>query len=156
LLLSHIVLLCIQEVIKLLGDKIKALRQKKKLTQKELADDLTISQSTIGMIERNDRGASKELLIKLASYFGITVDYLLSDEKDINYTSELNNKDQKDISKALSQTLEQLQSDQSGLMFDGEPIDEETKELLRISLENSMRLAKQIAKNKFTPNKYKK
>jgi len=117
----------------LLGDKIKALRQKKKLTQKELADDLKISQSTIGMIERNDRGASKELLIKLASYFGITVDYLLSDEKDINYTSELNNKDQ-----------------------NGEPIDEETKELLRISLENSMRLAKQIAKNKFTPNKYKK
>jgi len=150
------VLLCNQEVIKLLGDKIKALRQKKKLTQKELADDLKISQSTIGMIERNDHGASKELLIKLASYFGITVDYLLSDEKDINYTSELNNKDQKDISKALSQTLEQLQSDQSGLMFDGEPIDEETKELLRISLENSMRLAKQIAKNKFTPNKYKK
>lgn len=149
-------LLCNQEVIELLGDKIKALRQKKKLTQKELADDLKISQSTIGMIERNDRGASKELLIKLASYFEITVDYLLSDEKDINYTSELNNKDQKDISKALSQTLEQLQSDQSGLMFDGEPIDEETKELLRISLENSMRLAKQIAKNKFTPNKYKK
>lgn len=140
----------------MLGDKIKALRQKKKLTQKELADDLKISQSTIGMIERNDRGASKELLIKLANYFGITVDYLLSDEKDINPTSELNNKDQKDISKALSQTLEQLQSDQSGLMFDGEPIDEETKELLRISLENSMRLAKQIAKNKFTPNKYKK
>ncbi|MCS4474814.1 hypothetical protein JQ032_00975 [Clostridium botulinum] len=41
-------------------------------------------------------------------------------------------------------------------MFDGEPIDDETRELLRISLENSMRLAKEIAKKKYTPKKYKK
>ena len=41
-------------------------------------------------------------------------------------------------------------------MFDGEPIDEHTKEMIRISLENSMRMAKQLAKQKFTPNKYKK
>jgi len=40
-------------------------------------------------------------------------------------------------------------------MFDGEPIDDETRELLRLSLENSMKLAKQIAKVKYTPNKYK-
>ena len=31
-------------------------------------------------------------------------------------------------------------------MFDGEPIDEHTKEMIRISLENSMRMAKQLAK----------
>lgn len=41
-------------------------------------------------------------------------------------------------------------------MFDGEPIDEHTKEMIRISLENSMRMAKQLAKQKFTPKKYRK
>jgi hypothetical protein len=35
-------------------------------------------------------------------------------------------------------------------------LDNESKELLRISLENSMRLAKQMAKKKFTPKKYRK
>jgi transcriptional regulator with XRE-family HTH domain len=148
------------EVRKVLGDKIKSLRDTKGLTQQELADKLKIAQSTIGMIEKNQRPAGRKTLIKLAEFFEVSVDFLLSDQKDglesddIKYT--LNKKDQKDISKVLEEALEQLEENQSGLMFDGEPIDDETKELLRISLENSMRLAKQIAKNKFTPKKYKK
>lgn len=76
--------------------------------------------------------------------------------KESNESYFLNEKDEKDIGKALSKALEQLQSSQDGLMYDGDPIDDETRELLRISLENSMRLAKQIAKSKFTPEKYKK
>ena len=39
-------------------------------------------------------------------------------------------------------------------MFFGEPLDNTTKELLRASLENSIRIAKINAK-KFTPKKYK-
>jgi hypothetical protein len=35
-------------------------------------------------------------------------------------------------------------------------MDDETKELLRISIESSIRLAKERAKKKFTPKKYKK
>ena len=38
-------------------------------------------------------------------------------------------------------------------MFDGEPIDEHTKEMIRISLENSMRMAKQLVnKNSLQTN----
>lgn len=40
-------------------------------------------------------------------------------------------------------------------MFDGEPMNDETKELLRASLENSVRMAKITAKKKFTPKKYR-
>lgn len=36
-----------------------------------------------------------------------------------------------------------------------ENMDEETKELMRFSIEASIRLAKSRAKQKFTPNKYK-
>lgn len=87
----------------------------------------------------------------------MSVDYLLSE--DIASEEEiikLTQKDEKDIKKALNETLNQLENSQDGLMFDGEPIDDETRELLRISLENSMRLAKEIAKKKYTPKKYKK
>ncbi|WP_278278778.1 hypothetical protein [Butyricicoccus sp. OF10-2] len=41
-------------------------------------------------------------------------------------------------------------------MFDGEPIDDETRELLRISLQNQLEISKRIAKQKFTPKKYRK
>ena len=62
-------------------------------------------------------------------------------------------KDERDIAKSLSDTLNKLES-QDSLMFDGEAIDEETRELLKISLENAIRTAKITAKKKFTPNKY--
>lgn len=70
--------------------------------------------------------------------------------------NELSKKAEKDIQKALNETLGMLQNSQSGLMFDGEPIDDLTRELLAQSLENSMRMAKKIAKEKYTPKKYKK
>ena len=41
-------------------------------------------------------------------------------------------------------------------MFDGEPLDDETKELLAASLRSSMETSKVWAKKKFTPKKYRK
>ena len=83
-----------------------------------------------------------------------TVDDLLSDSS-IENEIKLSTRAEKDIEKALKQTLEDLSNTQDGLMFSGEPIDDETRELLKISLENSMRLAKQIAKQKYTPKQYR-
>ncbi|GMA52578.1 hypothetical protein GCM10025857_39350 [Alicyclobacillus contaminans] len=64
-------------------------------------------------------------------------------------------KDEHDIARDLERIMESLESD-SALAFDGEPLTDEDKELLRISLENSLRLARQVAKKKFTPKKYRK
>ena len=83
----------------------------------------------------------------LADYFGI--------EKS-DQAIELTKKDEKDIAKRLEQTLDQLESDQDGLMFSGEPLDDETRELLKASLQNSITIAKINAKQKFTPKKYRK
>ncbi len=43
-----------------------------------------------------------------------------------------------------------LATPKQSLMFDGEPIDDETRELLRISLQNQLEISKRIAKQKFT------
>ncbi|EKQ58322.1 MULTISPECIES: helix-turn-helix transcriptional regulator [unclassified Clostridium] len=64
----------------MLGDKVKLLRKKMKITQQKLAETIGVSQSTIGMIEGNKQGASNDTLIKLASALNSTVDYLLCDE----------------------------------------------------------------------------
>ncbi len=65
-------------------------------------------------------------------------------------------KDERDIARELENTLNLLGSADNPLMFDGEPLDDETRELLRASLENQIRMAKVIAKQKYTPKKYRK
>jgi transcriptional regulator with XRE-family HTH domain len=85
----------------------------------------------------------------------ITVDFIDSSKID-NNTLVISKKAERDIRKSLSETLDMLQNSQDGLMFDGEPLDDLTRELLAQSLENSMRMAKKIAKEKYTPKKYKK
>ncbi|WP_195618283.1 helix-turn-helix domain-containing protein [Clostridium paraputrificum] len=67
----------------MLGDKIKSLRKEKRITQQEVANAIKVSQSTIGMIESGKKTGSPQTLIKLADFFGVTVDYLLSDDKEL-------------------------------------------------------------------------
>ena len=61
----------------------------------------------------------------------------------------ITSKDERDIDKYLEQTLGVLESGQCGLMFDGEPIDDVTREFLSVSLRNSMEMAKKLAKEKY-------
>ena len=89
----------------------------------------------------------------MANYFGIEKSDLV--EQKSSKTIELNKKDERDIAKRLEQTLDQLESDQDGLMFSGEPLDDQTRELLKASLQNSITIAKINAKQKFTPKKYR-
>ena len=91
---------------------------------------------------------------RLSDYFGIGKSDLIEEKSD--QAIELTKKDEKDIAKRLEQTLDQLESDQDGLMFSGEPLDDETRELLKASLQNSITIAKINAKQKFTPKKYRK
>ncbi len=66
---------------------------------------------------------------------------------------ELNSKDQKEITKILSDTEALL--NQEGLMFDGEPASEESISSIISAMKIGMEMAKKNNK-KYTPNKYKK
>lgn len=104
------------------------------------------------------KGKSKpntEKMIKIARFLGVSVEYLITGEES-NYNPSLNRKDEKDIEKLLTQTLEDLEKSQDGLMFSGEALDDETRELLKASLRSSLEIAKINAKKKFTPKKYRK
>lgn len=104
------------------------------------------------------KGKSKpntEKMIKIANFLEVSVEYLTTG-KDSTSSNQLNTRDEKDIAKRLESALSDLENDQNGLMFSGEPLDDETRELLKASLENSIRIAKINAKQKFTPKKYRK
>ncbi|WP_200886094.1 XRE family transcriptional regulator [Heyndrickxia ginsengihumi] len=81
--------------------------------------------------------------------------YIEMDKKNENDLPELNAKDEKDIAKKMESILKEMDSG-TALAFDGEPMDEETKELVRAAIESNLILTKQIAKKKFTPKKYRK
>lgn len=135
-------------------ERLIKLRQNKALTQNELADLVKISRSALSLYELGKREPDFSTLSRLAEFFGVTTDYLLGRSEKTTKSSSLSQKEERDISKDLEKILSNLESSEA-LAFDGEPLDDETKALMKVSLENSMRLAKQIAKNKFTPKKYK-
>jgi transcriptional regulator with XRE-family HTH domain len=63
--------------MKVLGARIKRLRNENKMTQKQLSERLSISESAVGMYERDEREPSFEILVQLSEMFKVTVDYLL-------------------------------------------------------------------------------
>lgn len=138
-------------------NRLKELRKEHSITQQELADKIGIVRTAITNYETGRTIPDSETLSLIAKILNTTTDYLLgnSDIRNPYNDQILTKKDEKDIAKDLENTLNRLETSQDGLMFDGEALDDETRELLKISLENSMRLAKQMAK-KYTPKKYRK
>lgn len=61
----------------MIGDNIRKLRTKKKMTQKELAAKLSISASTIGMYEQNRNNPDIEIIVCLSEIFDISIDELI-------------------------------------------------------------------------------
>lgn len=57
--------------------RLKELREAKKISQVRLAIELNTNQNTISRYENMERQADYEMLIRLADFFGVTVDYLL-------------------------------------------------------------------------------
>lgn len=64
------------------GDQIKTLRQTHKISQVELARELSVSKQTVSNWENNNIMPSVELLKKIASYFSCSTDYLLEMNHD--------------------------------------------------------------------------
>lgn len=68
----------------MIGNKIKELREKKGLTQKELAEEIGVAQSTIAMIESGKNKGSIKTLAKIANYFNVSIDYLTTTEEKLS------------------------------------------------------------------------
>jgi transcriptional regulator with XRE-family HTH domain len=63
--------------MKAFKDVFKELRQSRDLTQTELAKQLKISRSTVGMYEAGNRVPHREDLENIADFFNVDIDYLL-------------------------------------------------------------------------------
>ncbi len=63
-----------------IGKKIRELRTQKGIKQSELAEILGISTSAVGMYEQNRREPDITALKTISEYFGVSLDYLLSND----------------------------------------------------------------------------
>lgn len=68
------------------GERLKLLRLSKGITQKQLAEKIGASERGIQNYETNQRKPTYDILISLANYFEISLDYLVgrTDNPNIN------------------------------------------------------------------------
>lgn len=59
------------------GDRIRALRKERDITQAELASVLNVESHYISRIERGMSGCSIEVIIVLSKVLGVSIDYLV-------------------------------------------------------------------------------
>jgi len=133
----------------MLGDNIKKIMSMKKITSKELADRVGVTATHISYILNNKRQPSMELLQNIADILNVSVNDFFKNEQT---NTELNKKDIKEIDEYIAEIEKGMEG---GLLFDGEPISEESKKLILDSLRVGAELAKKQAKEKFTPKKYR-
>ena len=139
-----------------IGQRIKSLRLKYNMTGNELGARLNVTRNAVSQWETDKRIPTSQMLSELAKLFNVSTDYLINGTASPAFKPTLSERDERDIQKRLELLMNDLDSE-TGLAFyngDGE-MDDETRELLRASLESALRITKLKAKEKFTPNKYK-
>lgn len=64
--------------------RLKELRKEHKISQQKLADHLDVARSTVAMWEIGPNQPDSDMLLRIADYFDVTVDYLLERTEESN------------------------------------------------------------------------
>lgn len=129
------------------ANRLKALRKERERRQEDMAKLLNIQRSTYGEYERGKIMPPIDKIKTLADYFGVSVDWLMGNT-NFKTHSERNESDPLDISKQMKIMLEYLDNNQSVLTLDGNILDDESRDVLKSSLESSLKMAQIINKRK--------
>lgn len=127
--------------------RLKAMRKDRKETQEDLAKLLKVQRTTVGEYERGHIRPPMDKMKVLADHFEVSVDYLMGNT-NFQTPEERDEEAPNDVSKAMKKILEDLQKNQHAMTFDGEILDDESRELLISSLEQSLRMGKLMQKRK--------
>ena len=128
-------------------DRITEELKTQKKTQKNLCDFLGLSSNNYTDWKSGKSSSYKKYLPEIADYLNVSIDYLLGKTNIKEKAPATPEGEGGDIASDLTHYMEILESQES-LMFDGEPLDDESKELLLISLKNTMELAKKMKERK--------
>ena len=139
-------------------EKIKERRLKLEMSYQDLSNATGISKSTL---QRYETGYIKKVPINqieiLAKALHTTPSYLMGWDNTVTEAPSvpLTPRDERQIAADLEKMLADLDSKNAMAAMGGTVEDDEDRELLKASLQATMRLAKKIAKEKYTPKKYR-
>ncbi len=141
-----------------IGDRIKARRLELNMSQDELARLVGYkSRSSINKIESDGRLLPQRKIMEIANALNTTPAYIMGwdNSKSKSPSITLTPRDERQIAADLEKMLADLDSQNAMAAMGGTVEDDEDRELLKASLQATMRLAKKIAKEKYTPKKYR-
>lgn len=95
-----------------IGERLTKLREDRGYLQRDVADKIGIAPNTLSGYERNLRSPDTNTLVKLANFYGVSVDHILGIETSNIYLSlakeaEINGIDPEDIWLAI-ETIKKL------------------------------------------------
>ena len=133
------------------------LLQKHGVSPYKVSKDTGVTQTSLSNWKTGKSTPTTKTLQRLADYFGVTLDYLMTGKEEPKEKSpELTARDEKDITKTLNKVMEQCENNENGpLYYDGEEIDETSRILIRNAFEYIIRETKKENKVKYNPNKNK-
>lgn len=121
-------------------------------------DELHFARGYLSKLDKSTPNTDK--MQKIAKYFGVTVDYLMTGEEKHTQRIDsdgLNSHDRRDISKDMENIREKLKNKEDGpASFDGQNLSDESAELLLTQIESMLKTIKVINKEKYNPYKNKK
>lgn len=130
---------------------LQSLCSQKGINITEMCRAAGVPRSSVGNLARGStQQLSAKNMQKLATYFGVSVDYLLGNEqkeKPATDSDGLTEADRRDIAIELEQLMNEM-TRSGNLMFDGDPATPEAMESLRNAMEMGLIYAKKINKDK--------
>ena len=130
--------------------RVKDLVNLKKITIAELERVTGLSQGSIRNWDKTSPGVDK--VQKVAEYFNVSTDYLTERTEQPYYA--LTEKEKLDIGQEVDRLLDGMATN-AEVNFYGEPMTDEGKAALKAAIQMAMELNKQMAKQHFTPKKYR-
>lgn len=109
------------------------------ITAYRFCKDTGVSTSTISTWKKKNSKIGMDLAETISNYFGVSIDYLMTGKED--EPKKKNNTD--DLKQKFEELKELLESGKmQPLRYDGQPIDDNTKELLLKQVEISIAMMK--------------
>ena len=127
----------------MLGERLKALRKSRKMTQEDVAKALGLSKSTVGMYEQGRRQPDNNNLAALCKLFCVSSDYFLLDGPVSNGNPLP--QDNTDLNEIIHDFRDRLLR-QEGLMFNGITLSE--NEIVQVV--SAIEVGAMVAVNKIT------
>lgn len=134
------------------------LRDEKGIKDSDVVKSTGITKSTFSDWKSGRSKPKNDKLQKIAEYFGVTVDYLMTGKEEAKEKDpELTARDQRDIAKDLDRIMGEIKKGDDGpLYYNGVEIDRASIGLLQNAIEYALRETKKENKVKYNPNKNKK